>query len=81
VLIGVRRQAVADGLMSEKEVDGLLKRYEVDTRGRAVAFFSRGLPPFNLACHAFGLIWFQKNWIVWDFQPKYMVRNQMSPNA
>ena len=37
VLIGVLRKAVADGLMSEKEVDGLLKRYEVDT-GRAVIF-------------------------------------------
>jgi hypothetical protein len=30
---------------------------------------------------AFGLIWFQKNWIIRNFQSKYMIRNQISPNA
>jgi hypothetical protein len=40
-----------------------------------------GLKQRAFSCDAFGLIWFQKNWIMWDFQLKYMVRSQISPNA
>jgi hypothetical protein len=30
---------------------------------------------------AFELIWFQKKWIIREFKSKYVVRNQISPNA
>jgi hypothetical protein len=38
-------------------------------------------PAQRLSYDAFGLIWFQKKWTIRDFQSKYMVRNQISPNA